>query len=508
MSARDPVAAAAGEPGAAVERRHATASFPFGLLSDPALPGLATALDPAAMAAILDAGCRERTSGEAPRVRSCAVEEVYYRAGRHCGVLYRLSLAPRPGSESEPPGERNTDDEWCYARLLPRDVLRDRYRTALAAALAARATSRLGLEAVSRWDEPGMLLWVFPNDPKLPGLRALADAARIGPRLFRARARFERVKYMPSKRCVLRYRVDADPPPWGSRAPAIAYVKAYPEGASAEVHRLQCAVAAALRESRSGVEVPEPLAHFEDESGIAFADWGGQGAIRQAERGGWPAVADRAARAIAALHLARVPGLTPSPSSQRIAEETREDAAAYAARVAPHRELVRWLLERFEAQRPDRALEVPRVPVHGAFRAEHVLAEGERTALLDLDGVTEGDPLIDAAEFVASLELLSLTGAHPGLDAARVSTRFLESYAACVPWPVERSRLGWYVLASVTSKMLLAVKRLARPVLERLEAAGPGLVARWAEAGGWAPAWRGGAADAAPPGGRRAGDAP
>ena len=483
------MSASAHEPGVAVERRQTRPSFPFGLLHDPALPGLACALDPVAMAAILDAGFRERSPGEAPRVRSCAVEEVYYRPGRHCGVLYRLSLDPGPRSESEPTGERNAE-EWCYARLLPRDVLRDRHGTALEAAMAAGAIrpGRLGLEPVSRWDEPGMLLWVFPNDPKLPGLRALADAPRIGQRLFRASARFERVKYMPCKRCVLRYRVDAEAPAGHSSGPAVAYVKAYPVGASAEVHRLQRAVAAALRGSPSAVQVPEPLAHFEEESGIAFQDWGGQGAIAAAASGGWAAAADRAARAIAALHLTRVPGLGPAPPPLRFAEETHEDAAAYAARVAPHRELVRWLLERFDAQRPDPALAVPRVPVHGAFRAEHVLVDGERTALLDLDGVTEGDPMIDAAEFVASLEWLSLSGADPGLDAASVSKRFLESYAACVPWRVEPSRLGWYVLASVVSKMLLALKRLALPALEQLEAAGPELVARWSEAGDWAPA--------------------
>ena len=50
-------------------------------------------------------------------------------------------------------------------------------------------------------------------------------------------AEFERVKYMPCKRCVLRYRLL--PERAGAAASARLYAKAYPDGAAAAPYRLQ-----------------------------------------------------------------------------------------------------------------------------------------------------------------------------------------------------------------------------------------------------------------------------
>jgi hypothetical protein len=60
-----------------------------------------------------------------------------------------------------------------------------------------------------------------------------------------------------------------------------------------------------------------------------------------------------------------------------------------------------------------------------------------------------------------------------------VSRRFLECYAASVPWPVPGDDLAWYALVSIVRKLHGAVKRLARPTLDRLEAHGDALVERW-----------------------------
>ena len=494
-----PARARAGANGRRSSLPGPASSNPFGLLADAALPGLAVALDPVAMAARFAAGFEERARGAAPRVRACVVEEVYYRPGRHCGVLYRLSL--------DAPAERDRE-EWLYARLLPGELLRERHQRAHDAVLAAGATAlvRTALDPVSLWEDPGMILWVFPNDPRLPGVRQLADRARVGRRyalegarlgapgagggtrgVARWHADFERVKYMPCKRCVLRYRVT----PERAEGPAsVIYAKAYPDGAGAEPFRLQRHAWAALRAARSPVEIPEPLVHLAEESVLWFEDWGGRGLIGVARERGWEEMAERAAGAIAAFHLARIPGLGPGPEPASMLEEVLENGGKYASRVPSQRRLMGALLARLVSRRPATPGDAPRVSLHGAFRAEHVLVRGSRTALLDLDGMSEGDPLIDAAEFVASLEFLSLSGAQPALDPVRVSRRFLECYGAAVPWPLEGARLGWYALASLVSKMHGSVKRLARPTLERLERDGAALAERWSALGDWTHARR------------------
>jgi len=486
-------------PGTTLRARHAAPAGtggPFGLLVDPALPRLAAALDPAGMARRFAEGFAERARGPAPSVRACEVEEVYYRPGRHCGVLYRLRLEAPDGT---------VHDEWLYGRMLPRELLRERHDKAHDAVVAAGASAlvRSALDPVSLWDDPGMIVWTFPNDPKLPGLLAMADPAHARERFVRERAglglngherptargtalSFERVKYMPTKRCVLRYRAAPAPSNGAPPAPFEFYAKAYPEGGSATPFRLQRAALARLAAGRAPVEIAEPLVHMRAESVIWFADWGGRGLVAEAAEQGWERMAERAAAALAAFHQLALPGVPERWSPSEELEEAREDAAKYAVRAGRHARPVLDLLARLERELP-RPGRRPAVVLHGAFRAEHVLVRGADTALLDLDGMALGDPLVDVAEFVASLEFLALRSAAGPLDTELVSRRFVERYAASVPWAVEGASLGWYARASILRKLHGAVKRLARPTLERLEAHGETLVDRWNGIAAWAP---------------------
>src|SRR6185369_15926123 len=119
---------------------------------------------------------------------------------------------------------------------------------------------------------PGMIVWTFPNDPKLPGLRAMADPAHALERFVRERSAFgaegvgrsagrgtalafERVKYMPTKRCVLRYRVTPAHANGTPPAPFVFYAKAYPEGASATPFRLQRAAFEHLAAAHAAVGI-------------------------------------------------------------------------------------------------------------------------------------------------------------------------------------------------------------------------------------------------------------
>ena len=495
-------------------RRVPAATGPFGLFADPALPRLAAALDPAGMTRRFANGFAERALGPAPRVRACEVEEVYHRAGHHCGILYRLRLEGAGGADR---------DEWLYARMLPREILRERFDKALGAIVAAGASALVStaLDPVSLWEDLDMIVWAFPNDPKLPGLRAMADPARVRGELERRRGGpgpaaapdgirngdgslvIERVKYMPTKRCVLRYRVAPEPGSDGPRTPSVFYAKAYPAGASGLSFHLQRAARERLGASGAAVEIAEPLVHVPAESVIWFADWGGSGIVGEAAERGWEAMAERAAAALAAFHRVALPGLPEHASPLMELEEAREDAAKYGARVGLPARPVFAMLARLERELP-RTGDRPAVSLHGAFRAEHVLVRGDAAAFLDLDGMALGDPLVDVAEFVASLEFLALGSTAGPIDPEPVSRRFIERYAAGVPWTVDALSLGWYARTSILRKLHGAVKRLARPTLDRLESQGAALVERWNGIAAWAPRARTRHAGARPwPGGGR-----
>jgi hypothetical protein len=465
------------------------------------------ALDPAAMTQRFAAGFAERARGAVPRVRACDVEEVYYRPGRHCGILYRLRFDGR-----EAPGH----EEWLYARMLPREVLRPRFDRALDAVIAAGASAlvRSTLDPVSLWEELGMIVWTFPIDPKLPGLRDVADPARVARRFAHEQARlrfgaprgagsgeaglgagprrrdtvaFERVKYMPTKRCVLRYHVGTDSGNGPSADPFVFYAKAYPSGESEAQFRLQRAALESLAAARATVEIPEPIVHLGDESAIWFAEWGGRGLVELAVGFGWEDMAERAAEALAAFHRTAIAGIPDAETPAAMLEEFRSNGDKYTARVRAHGPLMAGMLARLEHGLPASVGRRPRVATHGAFRAEHVRIRGEHTALIDLDGMALGDPLRDVAEFVASLEFMALASPEAPIDTELVSRRFLECYDAAVPWRVDGASVAWYALGSLVGKLHAAVKRLSSPTLDRLETGGEALVERWSGLEDWAP---------------------
>ena len=77
--------------------------------------------------------------------------------------------------------------------------------------------------------------------------------------------------------------------------------------------------------------------------------------------------------------------------------------------------------------------EVPPAPTHLDFAFDHIMVEGDRLALIDLDSLAEADPVMDVAIVLAHLSTHSLISALPrdrALEAGRV---FVEEYFACVP---------------------------------------------------------------------------
>jgi hypothetical protein len=467
-------------------------SNPFGVLSDPMLPHLGTALDVTGMAARFAAGFPARGAASVSAVKSCAIERIYYRPGRHCGLLYRLAL--QNGSET-------AADEWVFARFVMRDRLHERFATALSVARESHGAQRAlgGMDPVSLWTDLDMILWVFPHDHKLPALPRVVDSgfvrgcvvanlARFAlptgseatpPATDCAGIRFDRIKYMPDKRCVLRYQADLVDTQGASRTVTF-FGKTYPDARSADLFASQASAWEQLTAQGAALGVPRPLLHLEAEHTIWLEDWGGLPLIEAARERSWDELVTRAAAAVAALHCSRITGFPPAPTPDQVLQTALEDGPKYAGRVPAQRNLVVRILEHLRSTQPaPDAAGWPRVPIHGACRAEQMLIRGSETALIDLDSLAEGDPLLDVAEFVASLEFLALCGTSPGLDFARASECFLESYAARVPWHVDRGRVSWYALAFAVSKLHASIKHLEMVTLARLEREGEALVGRW-----------------------------
>jgi Ser/Thr protein kinase RdoA (MazF antagonist) len=172
----------------------------------------------------------------------------------------------------------------------------------------------------------------------------------------------------------------------------------------------------------------------------------------------------KAARALAALHLVDV---TP-PHCYRLQEEFAhlERSGELLRSVCPHlgpeiEEIVRVIVAALA--------EIPPAPTHCDFKADHVLLDGDRVALLDVDKLAGGDPVRDVANFMANLLRQSPHYRLPDERRWAVEQAFVEEYFVHVPeaW---RARLPYRHAMALLNKAASLDRRQEPGWSNRIEA--------------------------------------
>ncbi|MCI0694733.1 aminoglycoside phosphotransferase family protein [candidate division KSB1 bacterium] len=467
------------------------------IFNDPMLPHRDTALDAHAMAnqfaRHLSAVC---PSLEWEVVR-CAIEKVYYRQGHHCGVLYRVTLRHPAGSEA---------DEWFFGRLCPEGRGFNQLERAVSAAkhfYVAHDFLRY-LPPISFWPDLNMIVWVFPQDPKIAALPYLVDPGfvrqQIKTNLSHLREalgngidggseawwhcteiRYDRVKYMPGKRCVLRFHINMAGPAGESRQVNF-YSKSYNDAWSRYHFDMLKSVYEQLAARAPIVNIPKPLLHLDGFNTFWQEEWPGQPLIEVMEEQNWEELFPRIAEVVAAMHRSRSNGFRPGPDPDEVMNTAEEDGTKFAYMLPQYQRSIMPALERLRKEKSALELQnIPAAPIHGACRVEQMLMRGAELALVDFDAVAMGDPHYDVAEFIASLQYLELSRGLSRQRLARAAKLFYESYAALVPWSCDRRRIGWYARAFLISKMFSSIKNLDFQALQRLEVDGQEIMGGWLE---------------------------
>ena len=260
--------------------------------------------------------------------------------------------------------------------------------------------------------------WAFPEDPSLPGLAPAADGRDVRRRLRPRPAEVvvEPLRYRPRRRAVLRYRLP------GGR---VLFAKVMtPKRA-----RHLLAVAGALRPSVDRGEpagraigslpaVPLALPIGRLGPGALVVPLMPGVPLRDLLlAGGRVPPPDRLAGLPGAVHRRCSAALGPllgrgQDDRRRVDPCTALTAARHVARLLPDHgcaagRLAEAVIAWAEASEPpdDRV-------VHGDLYENQVILDGDRLGLIDLDDLGPGDPLLDAANFVAHLLLLG-TSATP-----------------------------------------------------------------------------------------------
>lgn len=314
--------------------------------------------------------------------------------------------------------------------------------------------------------ELGLVVWTFPNDPDLKTLAVhvqrppddvvAALAATTGrAELALGTATRTPVRYIPGKRCVLRYEIAAH----DGGAATTVYAKIYEDAAPAhEAHAVLAALWRAARADSALLRVPEPLA-FDAEQWTTY-----QGALPGTllvAQAAAVTAADAAAvgRALARLHLASLP----VRGVFRLEDEHAKLAERAPAIATVHPDFAPRVAALVDAARAQLPLlpRLPLVPSHGTFKLAHLLRDGTRIGLVDFDSFVQADPLYDVANFTADLHYLEAAGTLPEGRAARLAAALYDAWCAHVPWGRRDAVFAWYVASLLVRKQAMkCVKHL------------------------------------------------
>jgi len=422
--------------------------------------GVVAALTPEA---VLRA-CREQLthldSAERRTWQHCRAIEALYHPGLYVRIAYVLL-----SDEGTPPDRYWPESQIVYIHWPARQPM-----------------SRRG--TLAQIDGCDVEVYCFPNDRRLRGLRKFAPRDAAGT-LFREwfaqsasnnqsaddSLRRVLIRYVPEQKLVARLRgagSDED-----DRC-NVAVRCAMPKVARTLAARHR-AVAPRVADDAKYLYVPR-LIGSDDESGLLAIEWvRGRGLLEKLHSGAFERVMRRMAQTIRAFHLLPAEGLELDELRAAEAGRRTEGAAIQLGTACPDlaprltalaAELRRGLTE---------AGDVRPVTLHNDLHWDQVRIRQRRYALLDLERMCLGDPLIDVANFATQVRMLGLRPEYEtkAADAERWAHEFLQNWATTTGEPVVAERFHLHAAASLLT--------LAAGMMRHLRSGWPTLTRRCVE---------------------------
>jgi aminoglycoside phosphotransferase (APT) family kinase protein len=405
---------------------------PVSPFDDPAIPGLRTALDPAAVQTLLRKALPE-LAGEL-ELASVSIQDVRYQPGGPCWLLYRLKVRTgrgrssyqlvsaqllRAGDAPGPlPAEPERRFESCEGKVL---------RTATAYV-----------------PELGIALYAFPIDTALPALFDAVDPNAMrrhlnrlwGPRDLRVREVGVRLLgYTPQARAAFLYEVLAEHKE--TRLPELRRLIGKVH-AKKGAPRLFASAWALWRAAGGKVHLAPPVGYVAAAGLTLQEQLSGVRLGGLAKTPGFTRAVQRTARMLAAMHQLELPLTT-----KRKPEDEADVVRKWSGVLIGTRPDLAPRVERLRDRLVGELLARTRLsgPVHGDFHHTNVLVEGRDVAIIDLDEMAFGDPMLDVGRFLASLRIPSLRAFGTTAGLARAREVFLSTYLARAPGDEKRVRL-------------------------------------------------------------------
>ncbi len=414
-----------------------------GILWDEALPQLAVVRDVSIMRDALQLALFGE--GARCRIEHCIVAFIRYRPGKNCLIHYRMIVRDTATDEERV--------ERLAAKVLPPGLSQGLFLEEQKKALLPSSQPC----PLHHLPDLGMVVWLFPNDPKLDGLPALVDDRRLesfvlpqlagevpGPDWQLLQWHKEVVSYVPERRCTLRITAQLQHRITGELKAQTFYGKAYPDHGGRTTRRNM----KNLRANHCGRFAPFRVARpllYEEESKILWQT-GLAGTPLTAFRAGSPELLrllENAARGISALHTSNLECAGMAQQSNPL-ESLERACILLSDRGIRCADLVDRL---FDAARSLK--DSPSGTVHGDLHLDNVFSTESGIGFIDLDSLAWGDPIRDLSGFLANLCTWSVMR---GLDSDQVETMVravVLPYIKAVPWDVTETEVRFHLAAAL-----------------------------------------------------------
>jgi hypothetical protein len=316
--------------------------------------------------------------------------------------------------------------------------------------------------------ELDMLVGVFPQDRWLPALPILMEGPppdAVAPLLesfgqgdWRVEAwGAEPVRYLAEMRATLRLTVRARDAATGQIRERRFYAKVYADEEGERTHEVLRALWEHAAAEDERFTVGRPVVYLHDLRTSIQEEVNGRhlNSVLTRENGGVPLVR-RVARALAAMHLGEL-----VTSRRRLPQRERrimEKAGELLPLACPH---LRTEIEEVVAAVTADLQAVPPAPTHCDFLPAHVMLDGDRLVLIDLDEFAGADPMLDVARLLAPLATAPIRLPVPRERALPAAHAFVEEYFTHAPgaW---RERLPLHYTIAVL-KMAVGFSRRQEP---------------------------------------------
>ncbi|MFQ5805241.1 MAG: phosphotransferase family protein [Phycisphaerae bacterium] len=315
--------------------------------------------------------------------------------------------------------------------------------------------------------------YCFPNDRRLRGLRKLTGRTTLA-RLWQSwiersgtpaqvdsrTLRRVLIRYVPEHKFVARLQAralreqsdDAD-------GPSIAVRASSPETCQvlARRHRI---VAGRARKASKFLYVPDAVV-ADAAGGLVAVEWvPGRSLLEKLETGEFTTVMRRMARTLRSFH--RLPAAGLERLLPHDVYRPVENAVSDLGSTCPDLKSRLTVLASELRERLEEVGDVEPATLHNDLHWDQMRIRRKRYAVLDLDRMCLGDPLIDVANFTTQVRMLGHRPEHNvnAASATRWAGEFLEQWASAVGRPVAPRRFRLYAAVSLL--------RLARGMMRHL----------------------------------------